>query len=305
MPTKTARQSRGFSLLEFMMAFTILCMLSSIAVALLHTGSRVSMQAHCVSNLRTIWTTTKAYKLDHKTYPPEYPDASLSDLYSSYGLPPQTFRCLEFDAEEDDEGAAESVSPVTADDVYSPFYLAPREQAEMDLPICACPYHEEYSETVVVTNQGRAKSTDSVSFLYTTRRTRRSLTQAEGSSRISLETAAPASVFTGGTLYLWDRGRILLDRLFAVRLVANYEDNETRYLVLKVLEDQEGGMNIELPESTRMVLISEAGMIVLEADETTGYFEVSINEESSGTEGTVFVECGDLYLYGRNLSQSD
>lgn len=298
MLTKTTRHSRAFSLLEFMMTFMILCMLSSIAMALLHTGSRISMQAHCVSNLRTIWTMTKAYKLDHRVYPPEYPEASLSELYGSYGLPPQTFKCLEFEAEE-------GVNEVAVDDVYSPFYVAPREQAEKDLPICVCPYHENYGETVVVTSQGRATSADSVSLLYTTRRTRRSLTQAERATNISLVTVEPSTVFTGGTLYLWDRGRILIDSRFSARLIANYEDHGVRCLVVKALEGQEGGMNIELPESTRMVVVSEAGMIVLEATEVSGYFEVSIDQESSGAEGTVLVECGEVHLYGRNLSQSN
>jgi hypothetical protein len=282
-----------------MMAFTVLCMLSSVAIAFLHTGTRLSMQARCAGNLRTIWTTTKTYKLDYRAYPPEYPESALTQVFRRYDLPPETFKCLEYETEQETE------TKQTTDDTYGRAYVAPREEAEEDLLLCACPYHDANETTVILTSRGQTTSVDSLSLNYSSKRTGLALDKAKTSKSIALAAVEPLATFDGGTLFLWGNGKILFDNKLQTRLIATYEQNDVSHLALKVLEDQEGGMTVQLAPGSQMTVVSEAGLVVLDTTEASGYFEFVLEVKDGVTHGTVIVGSGDAHLYGRNLSRRD
>ena len=270
-----------------MMAITVVFTLSSVMIAMLHVGYRKSLQAHCASNMRTLWTTTKAFRMDERRLPAEYPEISFPELFSSYQLAPETFTCLEFQAETEDEQEAAEIdeSEGAEPDIYSPSYIQPRDELRTDIPFCSCPYHDERGRTVVMTSHGRIESAETIPLIY------------RG------EAADPRAVFNGKKLSLWDGGKVNLSRRLNFRLLSSYEGSDkVRCLTLKLLNSLEGGLSAKLPAFSRVIIVNPAGLAILDASEAPANFDVDFELNSGTLRGTVLAHSGKATVSGRHMS---
>ena len=270
-----------------MMAITVVFTLSSVVIAMLHVGYRKSLQAHCASNMRTLWTTTKAFRMDQRRLPAEYPEVSFPELFSNYQLAPETFTCLEFQAETENEQEAidENESEGAAPDLYSSSYIQPRDELRTDIPFCSCPYHDERGRTVVMTSHGRIDSAETEPLTY------------RG------EEVDPRAVFNGRKVTLWDGGKVNLGRGLNFRLLSSYEGSDkVRCLTLKLLDNSDGGLSAKLPAFSRVIIVSPAGLAILDAPEAPGKFDVDYELNSGTLRGTVLAHSGEATVSGRHMS---
>ncbi|MBI2194418.1 MAG: type II secretion system protein [Planctomycetes bacterium] len=273
MSPANARRTSAFSLLELMIVIGVMFVLASIAVAMMHKTSELSLQAHCMTNLRTLFTAVQDYNLNQRVYPLQYPQPAFPTLFSSYSLSEGTFTCLAYDEIDGD-----------STDVYSTFYIRPREDMA-ELLVLSCPYHDENTKTVTLTNRGRGEVAESAQLVYK---------DAE---------VEPTAEFEGDTINMADGSLVRLQAGLNVELIATYQIRKRNYLAIRVLQGETGVMDVELQGGSAVSLVCEAGVAVMDAEPSPTQFRVSLQTVGGNPTATITVMTGSgkATVYGDNM----